>query len=310
MNKIGLLFPGQGSQYVGMGSDLFDKFEVAKEFYEKAEEILGYDIKEICFNGPQEKLKRTEICQPAIFIHSMILLKLLEKEGIDIDCSAGHSLGEFSALASAGVFDFEDGLKVVKKRGELVRDASTDHPGGMVAVLGLERNKVEKICEELGKNGVLVPVNYNSPEQIVISGSKELIPLVVERAKAEGAKRAIELEVSGAFHTVFMKNAYKGLEEYVSGLSLNEPKFPVISNVTAEAMNTSERVRELIARQLISPVMWSDIMQYMIKSGVDLFIEIGPGKVLSGLAKRMDKNVQCINVDKSDDIKKIKEFFK
>ena len=222
------------SQYAGMGRDLYDKFETAGKMNKKAGSILGYDIKEICFTAPEEKLKQTEICQPAVFIHSMILLELLKEKGIKFDCAAGHSLGEFSALTAAGVFDFTEGLKLVKRRGELVRDASSDYPGSMAAIIGLDREKVEKICGELKKDGVLVPVNYNSPDQIVISGSKDLIHEAIERAAADGAKRAVELAVSGAFHTEFMKNAYRGLNEYVKGITFNEPSVPVISNVTAE----------------------------------------------------------------------------
>lgn len=310
MKKIGLLFPGQGAQYVGMGLNLFTMYEAAAGIYKSAEGILGYDIKDICFNGPEEKLKQTEICQPALFIHSMILFSLFKELGIPYHSAAGHSLGEFSALSAAGIVDFEEGLKLVKKRGELVRDASSDHPGSMAAIIGLESEKVQEICREIAGDGVLMPVNYNSPEQTVISGSKELVLEAMEKASAEGAKRAIELSVSGAFHTPFMKRAYEGLKEYVSGIPLQEPLVPVMSNVTAEPMTDVDAIRHLIVEQVINPVRWTEIIKNMINDGFDTFIEVGAGRVLSGLLRRIDRNVQSYNIDKAEDIEKIKNVLK
>ena len=309
MKKISLLFPGQGSQYVGMASDLYQKFEQAKKTFNKAKVILGYDIKEICFNGPAEKLKQTEICQPAIFLHSIILFELLRKKGLRVDCVAGHSLGEYVALTAAGSVDFENGLKLVKKRGELIREAGAQNPGGMAAIIGLDKKKVEEICKNLGKKGVLQPVNYNSPGQIVISGSKELIPQAIELAKSEGAIRALELHVSGAFHTVFMKKAYNGIQEYLKNFSIVKPEVPIISNVTAKPMTKPEEIKKNIAKQLMSPIMWEDSIRYMIDKGTDTFVEVGPGRVLRGLLKRIDKNAVCHRVDRVDHLDKLNEIF-
>lgn len=309
MKKISILFPGQGSQYVGMGSDLYQKFDMAKEIYKRAEVILGYDIKEISFNGPPEELKKTEICQPAIFLHSIILFKLLREKGVAIDCVAGHSLGEYVSLTAAGSVDFANGLRLIKKRGELIKEASERNPGSMAAIIGLDRKKVRKICKELSKKGVLQPVNYNSPGQIVVSGSKELISQAIESAKSEGALKALELEVSGAFHTVFMKRAYDGIGEYLENFSIMRPDIPIISNVTIKPMTKPDEIKKNIAQQLISPVMWEDSIRYMIDKGTDIFIEVGPGRVLRGLLKRIDKNAVCLGIDRADDLDKLDKIF-
>ncbi len=300
MKKTALLFPGQGSQYVGMGKDLYEKYELGKEVYKKAEEILGFDIKEICFNGPDEELKKTEICQPAIFLHSMILFELLKEHEIEVDCFAGHSLGEYIAITAAGVLDFENGLKLVKRRGELVKEASEENPGSMAAVIGLNREKVKEICDDLNENDVIQPVNFNSPGQIVISGKKELIAVAVESAKSEGALRAIELEVSGAFHTIYMKKAYDGINEYLKDLPMSEPLVPIISNFTAKPMTSLEEIKKNIVEQLINPVLWEDSMEFLIENGIEVFVEVGPGRILRGLLKRIDKNTLCLGVDKAE----------
>jgi len=309
MKKVSLLFPGQGSQYVGMGLDLFEKFDVAKEIYLKAESILGYDIKEISFNGPSEKLKNTEICQPAIFLHSIILFELLKERGISFNYAAGHSLGEYTAITAANAVDFESGLKIVKRRGELIKEASEQNPGGMAAIIGLERKKVEEICSELGRNGLLQLVNFNSPNQIVISGSNELITQAIEKAKLDGALKAVKLEVSGAFHSNFMEPAYYGIIEYLKNISFKKPQFPIVSNVTAKPMTEQDEIKKNVTKQIISAVMWEDSMRFMLDEGVDVFIELGPGGVLKGLLKRIDKNAFCLGIDKADDLDELSKIF-
>lgn len=302
MKKISLLFPGQGSQYVGMGMDLYEEFDIAKEIYHRAENVLGYDIKEISFNGPSDRLKNTEICQPAIFLHSIILFELLKEKKISVNYTAGHSLGEYTAITAANVVDFENGLKIVKKRGELIKEASEKNPGGMAAIIGLERKKVEEICSESGKNGLLQLVNFNSPNQIVISGSNELITQAIEKAKLNGALKAVKLEVSGAFHSKFMEPAYYGIKEYLKDISFEKSQFPIVSNVTAKLMTEQNEIKENVTKQIISPVMWEDSMRFMLDEGVDVFIELGPGGVLKGLLKRIDKNAVCLGIDKADDL--------
>lgn len=285
------LFPGQGSQYVGMGSDHYQNSVTVKEYIDSANDILGIDLKKIMFEGPEEKLKQTEFTQPAIFLHSVALYKTL---GAAPDMVAGHSLGEFSALVACGAVEFSDALKIVRRRGQLMQQAGIDNPGTMAAIIGMEDAEVEKFCkqasEETGKE--VIAANYNCPGQLVISGDIEAVEKAVEIAKENGCRLAKLLPVSGAFHSSLMQPAYDGLKDELERLSISEPVCPVYSNYTAEPTEDPEEIRSNVLNQLLNPVRWTQTLQNMHKDGADTFIEVGPGKVLQGLVKRTLKDVK------------------
>ncbi|MBU2444737.1 MAG: ACP S-malonyltransferase [Bacteroidetes bacterium] len=299
---IALVFPGQGAQYVGMGKDLYETYPECKAIFDKADEILNYKLSEICFNGPEEKLKQTENTQPALFVHSMAVLQLLKN--IQVSAAAGHSLGEYSALAASGVMNFEDALRVVRRRGELMQESGIRNPGTMAAIVGLSYEKLIELCEAAKSEGIVQPANLNSPGQVVVSGSVAGVRKVVELAKANGAKLAKELVVSGAFHSPLMNYAYENIAEKLEPIQMKEFNFPVYSNVSAEKINDILETKKLLIEQIISPVQWEKIIVNMIRDGIKTFIEAGSGKVLSGLIKRIDPSVETISLGTKVEIEK------
>ena len=284
------VFPGQGAQFVGMGKDLYDNVPVAKELFEKANEILGFRITDIMFGGTDEELKQTNVTQPAIFLHSVILAKALG-EDFRPDMVAGHSLGEFSALVAAGALSFEDGLQLVAKRAAAMQKACIANPSTMAAVLGMEDEKIEEILR--GINGVVVPANYNSPGQLVISGSNEAIDAACEALLAGGAKRAMKLNVGGAFHSPLMEPAREELAKAIEAAPVHTPICPVYQNVDAKPYADPAKIKENLIAQLTAPVRWTQIVQNMLADGATEFVELGPGAVLQGLIKKVSREVQA-----------------
>lgn len=298
--KRAFVFPGQGSQYVGMGKDLYEGNPQAQEMFERANAVLGFSLTSLCFSGSEEELKQTRNTQPAIFVHSIVLFSLLKNQSFDM--VAGHSLGEYSALVAAGALSFEDGLRLVRLRGELMQQAGSVHEGTMAAIIGLEADVVTKLCEEASTAGIVQPANFNSPGQIVISGSKSGVRQAMELAKQKGAKMVKELAVSGAFHSPLMEPAVEEMEKGLASARLCDASVPVYSNVTASPIQSAEEIRRALLLQLTHPVRWEESVRRMITDGATEFVEIGPGKVLQGLLKRIDPNVAVGGIEKLTDI--------
>lgn len=303
--KIAFLFPGQGSQYVGMGRDFYENSKLAAERFKEADEILGVSISSLCFKGTEDSLRLTENTQPAIFIVSAIACDVLRERGIIPSISAGHSLGEYSALFAAGSLGFSDGVSLVRKRGRFMQEAVPVGTGAMAAVIGLNKDTIDEICKKISENGSLVrPANYNSPEQTVIAGEKEAVERAVKDLQEKGAKKVVMLPVSAPFHTALMKPAEERLSVELDKVNFDNLKFPVITNVDAKEIKGGDEARSALKRQVSSPVRWVESMNLMANNGIDTVIELGPGRVLAGLMKRINKDIRCLNVE---DIKSLEK---
>ncbi|MGO8689565.1 MAG: ACP S-malonyltransferase [Thermoguttaceae bacterium] len=301
MSKIAFLFPGQGAQSVGMGRRLAESLPAAREFYDRAAAVLGYDLAKLCFEGPAEVLDSTIYSQPALFVTSLAALEALRAESPEVvlgcEAAAGLSLGEYTAMVFAGVMDFEDGLALVQRRGAAMQQAADATPSGMVTLIGLERVQVEALCAQAREGEILEIANLLCPGTIVISGTNAACERVAEQAAAFGAMKAVPLAVAGAFHTPIMHPADQQCAAAFAAVRMHRPKIRVVFNVDAQPHDDPEEIRRLMVRQIVQPVLWEDSMRWLLQQGFDQFYEIGPGRVLRGLLRRIDRKVECQNVE-------------
>lgn len=301
--KTAFVFPGQGSQYVGMGKDLWANFDEVKALYKEASEALGYDVKELSFNGPQEELNKTFRTQPCLLTASIAAYRVLSSHGVASCLMAGHSLGEYSAIVAAGVIPFKKAVMLTEKRGMFMQEAVPEGKGLMAAIIGLDRQKVDDICLSV-ESGYVSPANYNSPGQIVIAGEKSAVEDAMKLAKNAGAKRAIALSVSAPSHCTLMVEASNRLAELLNTIEIKDPEVPIVNNADAVILTVAERIKASLIKQLNSPLLWEDSVRNIVETGVDTIIEVGPGKVLTGLIKRIEPSVRLFNVEDTASLKK------
>jgi [acyl-carrier-protein] S-malonyltransferase len=301
--KIAFLFPGQGSQYAGMAKEFIENFKESKEVFDIAASSLGYDLAQLCLHGPVEKLNLTENTQPAILAASIAILLPLERRGLAADAAAGHSLGEYTAITAAGGFELADAVTLVQKRGRYMQEAVPAGMGLMAAILGMTRQDVEKTCHEAAKNGIVAPANYNSPGQIVIAGEKPAVEKAMELARIAGAKKVIPLAVSVPSHCAMMNEAGKRLAIELEKIEIKELRIPVVNNADAKFLRSASELRPSLIKQISAPLYWEDSINALTAEGFDTFIEIGPGKVLSGLVKRIARDAKVLNVEDQKSMK-------
>lgn len=309
MSRTAFIFPGQGAQYVGMGKEIYENFPEARRYFEEANEVLGMDLAGLCFEGPEDTLKETANTQPAILTVSLACLAVLEKEGIRPDYVAGLSLGEYSALVAAGSLDFADAVSLVRKRGQYMQEAVPLGQGTMAALMGLDRDSILEICSRASEVGLVEPANYNCPGQIVVAGETAAVERAIELAREAGARRAMLLPVSAPFHCSLMIPAGRRLSDELDRVTIEDVRLPVVANATADYVSRSEEIRRLLVKQVSCPVLWEDSVRRLCTDGVTHFVEVGPGRALSGFVKKIDKEAQVTNIEDLASLEKLLDSY-